>query len=128
MTVYRNALIQAGRYLNYDSHHPVHVKRGVVNCFYDRAHRLVVTCDDDLKCEEKYLSVGINGYPHTFTFNASKESNPNKENKEVANGNNSLKGLSEDVQRVCRNYGISPVEQRSKVVYKVPCKCILEKL
>ena len=29
------------QYLAYDSHHPQSVKRGIVNCLYERAKRLV---------------------------------------------------------------------------------------
>ena len=30
------------QYLAYDSHHPQSVKRGIVNCLYERAKRLVI--------------------------------------------------------------------------------------
>ena len=28
------------KYLNFDSHHPVHVKKGVVKCLYNRAKKI----------------------------------------------------------------------------------------
>ena len=38
------------RYLNFRSHHPMHVKRGVVKCLFDRAGRLI-TRDEDMEQE-----------------------------------------------------------------------------
>ena len=45
ITVYRKA-IHMDRYLNFQSHHPVHVKRGLVRCLYDRAKNIVCSQDD----------------------------------------------------------------------------------
>ena len=32
------------KYLHYNSHHPLHVRRGVVQCLFNRAEKLVATC------------------------------------------------------------------------------------
>ena len=45
-TVYRKQT-HTDRYLNYRSHHPIHVERGVIKSLYDRATR-VTTHEEDL--------------------------------------------------------------------------------
>ena len=34
------------RYLHFESHHPTHVKRGVVRCLHDRAREIISTQDN----------------------------------------------------------------------------------
>ena len=52
-TVYRKQT-HTDRYLNYRSHHPIHVKRGVIKSLYDRATR-VTTHEEDLVKEHMHL-------------------------------------------------------------------------
>ncbi len=52
-TVYRKPT-HTDRYLHFRSHHPNHVKRGVVRCLYQRARRITNT-SENLKEEEKHL-------------------------------------------------------------------------
>ena len=56
-----------GRYFDFHSHHPSHIKRGLVRCLYDRA-RSIITGQDDLQKEECHLAKVLrqNGYPNTF--------------------------------------------------------------
>ena len=88
------------RYLDFQSHHPHHVKRGLVRCLYDTQRPPLVLLP--------YVS-----------------------------------GVSEDIRRVCRGFGIRvifktgrslrsmltkvkdtlPAEKQSRVVYQIPCTC-----
>ena len=52
-TVYRKQT-HTDRYLNYRSHHPIHVKRGAIKSLYDRATR-VTTHEEDLVKEHMHL-------------------------------------------------------------------------
>ena len=61
---------QPTRTSTYESHHPMHVKRGVVKSLYDRARR-VVTTDAGLESENRVLL--SNGYPQSFINVNSKE-------------------------------------------------------
>ena len=71
VTVYRKPT-HTDRYLNFRSHHPIHVRRGLVRCLYDRA-RKVTTSPDSLRREEKHLESVLkwNGYPVPFIRNSS---------------------------------------------------------
>ncbi len=52
-TVYKKPT-HTDRYFHFKSHHPNHVKRGVVRCLYQRARR-VTNMGDNLKEKEKHL-------------------------------------------------------------------------
>ena len=72
ITVYRKKMY-TDRYLHFESHHPIHVKKGTVRCHYDRARNLTQR-DESLK-EESHLMktfIGI-GYPRAFVRSASKQ-------------------------------------------------------
>ena len=59
------------RYLHFGSHHPRHVKRGLVRCLFDRAS--AVTLDrKNLGKERKHLRTVLrtNGYPGKFISSA----------------------------------------------------------
>ena len=72
VTVYRKPT-HTDRYLNFHSHHPVHVKRGLVKCLFERA-RSIITTQESLQEEEKHVVEALkqNGYPNTFICVASK--------------------------------------------------------
>ena len=59
ITVYRKKT-HTDRYLHFESHHPIHVKKGTVRCLYDR--------DENLKEQESHLMKTFigNGYPRAF--------------------------------------------------------------
>ncbi|XP_071496401.1 uncharacterized protein [Diadema antillarum] len=63
MVVYRKKT-HTGQYLNFQSHHPLHQKLGVIRTLMDRAH-CIVTEDADLKAEEEYIQSSFRkcGYP-----------------------------------------------------------------
>ena len=138
------------RYLQYHSHHPVHVRRGVVKSLFDRAAR-VTSKPEDLHTEEEHLRnvFSMNGYPRDFV----EKSILQAQNRNVGEQDQDregmfvsipyVSGLSEDIRRICRRYNIrvvfkpgytirnclSRVKTRlsdgmqSKVVYSVPCSC-----
>ena len=70
VTVYRKPT-HTDRYLDFQSHHPPHVKRGLVRCLYDRA-RAIASTQDNLQKEEHHLSEVLrsNGYPGAFIRSA----------------------------------------------------------
>ena len=72
ITVYRKNT-HTDRYLHFESHHPIHVKKGTVRC---RARNL--TRDDSVKEEESHLMKTFieNGYPRAFVQSASKQRTP----------------------------------------------------
>ena len=150
VTVHRKAT-HTDRYLHFDSHHPTHVRRGVVKSLYDRARR-VTTSDDNLQREIEHLNKVFynNGYPNKFVADSARplariqQDGSQSEDK----GRHTVvipysRGLSEDVRRICRRYDIRvafrsgrslrstlarvkdrlPTELSSGVVYQVPCSC-----
>ena len=56
-TVYRKTT-HTDQYLAYDSHHPQSVKRGVVKCLFDRAHR-IVTKPNGKVSEKQHLASAL---------------------------------------------------------------------
>ncbi len=49
------------RYLHFKSHHPNHVKRGIVRCLYQRVRR-VTNMSENLKEKHIYKVLPSNGY------------------------------------------------------------------
>ena len=66
ITVYRKKT-HTDRYLHFELHHPIHVKKGMVRCLYDRTRNLTQR-DESLKEEESHLMKTFieNGYPRAF--------------------------------------------------------------
>jgi hypothetical protein len=145
--VYRKST-HTDRYLNFNSHHAIYVKRGVVKCLFDRAEKLI-TSKEDIESEQQHLSniLGYNGYPKTFINNSTVKRDNDMKSKERDNEIFVVipytKGLSGDIRRICRSYGVKVVfksgptmrdrlvkvkdrlciEKQSSVVYKIPCSC-----
>ena len=61
--------------MNFRSHHPEHVRRGVIKSLLNRARR-VVTGEENLKKEYSHLNKVFknNGYPYDFISRSSKSS------------------------------------------------------
>ena len=133
------------RYLQFESHHPLHVKRGVVRCLFDRA--IGIARGDETKKEKQHLCdvLTINGYPQSF-IRVSSQSRSLTENRELPKAVITIPyvaGLSEDIRRICWRFGVKTVfrtkhtlrtslvnlkdrltdDRRSMVVYRVPCSC-----
>ena len=145
ISVYRKST-HTDRYLHFDSHHPVHVKRGVVKCLFNRAEK-VTTEVEDLEGEREHLKevFGWNGYPKSFISNSTNRDGTQDQSSadEVRVVIPYVRGLSEDIRRVCRQFGIRtvfksaptlrekltrvkdklPMGKLSNVVYQVPCTC-----
>ena len=152
VTVYRKPT-HTDRYLNFHSHHPVHVKRGLVKCLFERA-RSIITTQESLREEEKHVVEALkqNGYPDTFICAASKALRSKEADQDVDVEETDrtplvvlpyVAGVSEDIRRVCSRFGIRavfksgqnlrlmltkvkdtlPLEKRSRVVYQIPCSC-----
>ena len=152
VTVYRKPT-HTDRYLNFQSHHPSHVKRGLVRCLYDRA-RSVTNSEDNLQKEDHIARVlKQNGYPGAFIRSSalpppqdaeeSLETEPQEEDRPPLVMLPYVAGVSEDIRRVCRKFDMRvvfksgrtlrtmltkvkdtlPTEKHSRVVYRVPCSC-----
>ena len=65
VSIYRKPT-HTDRYLHFESHHPTHVKRGMVRCLHDRAREITST-QDNLQKEVDHLARVLkqNGYPAT---------------------------------------------------------------
>lgn len=136
--------------MNYNSHHPVHVKRSVVKSLYNRADR-IVTEQNNLRMEHKHLREVLrnNGYPDSFVADSVRgNSHECASLEETRTDCRTIvipytKGFSEDVRRICKEYNIRvafrsgstlrtrlskvkdklPIKKNSKVIYHVPCSC-----
>ena len=117
VTVYRKPT-HTDRYLNFRSHQPNHVRRGLVRCLYDRA-RKVITSPDSLRREEKHLEnvLKLNGYPTPFIRDSSTPTprSPVEPQGELPEERPPLvmlpyvSGVSEDIRRVCSRYNLRVV-------------------
>ena len=140
------------RYLHFRSHHPPHVKRGLVRCLFDRA-RSVTSTQDNLQKEECHLAKVLkqNGYPGAFI--RSSRHPPRQEGPQKSPSKEGDRpplvvlpytaGVSKNIKRVCRKYGTKvvfrsslslcsmltkvkdalPMGKQANVVYRVPCSC-----
>ena len=112
VSVHRKAT-HTDKYLNLGSHHPVHVKQGVVKSLFDRAWR-VVKRESDLREEEKHLKQVLvnNGYPQPFIDENSRVRSVRPSNEETSTPLVVIpyvSGLSEDIRRICRRFGVRVV-------------------
>ncbi|XP_072018311.1 uncharacterized protein [Amphiura filiformis] len=152
LLVYRKPT-HTDQYLNYQSHHPLHQKLGVIRTLYNRKDS-VVTEEEDKVEEEKKVQEALRtcGYPD-WTFKKVKDQiqsvKPKKVSKKTDDKTRSkgmvvlpyVKGVTERVSRVMKNYNIStamkphntlrkqlvhPKDKRdpnntTDAVYKIPC-------
>ena len=151
VTVYRKPT-HTDRYLHFSSHHPTHVKKGLVRCLYDRARNITKEASN-LETEKAHLPGALqrNGYLAVFVRAASQESKPRERDPEEAQGEGKptlmmlpyVAGVSERIRKACRNYNIKvvfrsgptfrsmltkvkdplPIEKQANVVYEIPCTC-----
>ena len=145
-SVYRKPT-HTDRYLHFNSHHPTHVKRGLVKCLFNRAKE-VTSGPTDLVDEHTHITNALvnNGYPRNFVRSCSvlrHRAQADQERPLTTIAVPYVAGLSEDIRRVCRQYNIRvafrsgrslrsmltrvkdplPPDLQSKVIYKVPCSC-----
>ena len=105
------------RYLNFKSH-TSSVKRGVVKCLLDRAEKLVTT-EEDMLNEKQHLSNVLES-PRSFVCSSTTHHPEVKEKTTDSNEGRVIipytKGMSEDIRRVCRSYGITTVFKSSTTI------------
>ena len=134
------------RSLHFRSHHPSHMKRGLVWCLFDRAQK--VTLDDiNLSKERKHLHkvLNANRYPKCFIRRATalaRNSSRREQDREpkVTITISYVVGVSEEISRICNDFNIRvpfrtaktirseltrvkdslPLEKQSMVVYLIP--------
>ena len=118
VSVYRKPM-HTDQYLHFESHHPTHVKRGVVRCLNDRA-RGIISMQDNLQKEVDHLARVLkqNGFPANFIRNVSAP--PTQETADVSSPEEGqekgsrvvipyVAGMSEDIRCVCRKFNIRVV-------------------
>ena len=152
VTVYRKPT-HIDCYLDFQSHHPLHVKRGLVRCLYDRA-RAIASTQNNLQNDEHHHSkvLRLNCYPGAFIHSAARPPQREEGHQDLPPEEKSspplvvlpyTTGVSEDIRQVCRKYGMKvilkagrslrlvltkvkdpvPMEKKAKVVYQIPCSC-----
>ena len=145
VSVYRKQT-HTDRYLPFESHHPFHVKRGVVRCLVKRAGE--ISSDGRvLKKEMKHLRTVLteNGYPSGLVKPTHKKSTQEEEEKQPLTTAviPYSQGLSEQIRRVLKKFNIRtafrsgaslgqlltkvkdpvPPEDRPGAIYKISCLC-----
>ena len=119
-----------------------------MKCLFNQAEKLV-SDKEEIEHEQQHLRkvFGYNGYPKTFISSSAVKRTRDKDTEcqedEVFIVIPYTKGLSEDIRRLCRGYGIKVVfksgptmrdrlvkvkdklctGKQSSVVYKIPCSC-----
>ena len=103
------------RYLHFRSHHPTHVKRGMVRCLYDRT-RCITQQGQNLKEEDHLVKAFVgNGYLCSFIRSASTAKPPREHDGEREEERPStvhlpyVAAISEQIRRVCRDFNIRAV-------------------
>ena len=146
ISVYRKPT-HTDRYLQFHSHHPAQIKRGLVKWLFDRARD--ITRGRELKQDMKHLETVLqqNGYPAIARFiqDANRQKLPS-ENQEPPVSTMSIRyieGLSEDIKQNARNFNIRtvftpqrtlrqsltqvkdqlPETLKAYMVYRITCSC-----
>ena len=118
ITVYRKPM-HTVCYLDFQSHHPRHVKRGLVRCLYDRT-KINSNSQDNLAQEEHHITTVLkqNGYPDAFICSSTwPQPTRDADDREVEQEGNDMQrppvvllpyvsGVSEDMRRVCKGFGL----------------------
>ena len=130
LLIYRKAT-HTDQYLNFNSHHPVHHKLGVIRTLFDRMNT-IITEKDDIKLEEDKIKSALSlcGYP-AWTFKKVKEQIKNKpakkppKKKETDQKSRGLvvipyvQGLSERSSRIFRKHGIATAMRPNTTLRKL---------
>ena len=132
--------------MDLQSHHPFHIKRGLITCLQHRIDS-ITSREEYQKSETDRLKRVLrkNGYPTQFVLKSScrRPKNSEKQKPAATVVIPYTQGLSESIRRVCQEYNIRivfgagkslktiltkakdrlPQEQQSNIVYKIPCSC-----
>ena len=145
-SVYRKPTF-TGQYLNFNSHHPYTVKKGIVRCLQHRAK--TISSDTDAY-QEEMISLGHN--PHHNNNPERITSAPRNLDRRVEDNTRKLttvclpyvKGLAERIKKICSPYDIRTVftsgstlrrylfrvkppkefNMTKNCVYSIPCSCV----
>ena len=143
--VYRKTTF-TGQYLNFNSHHPYNVKKGIVRCLQRRT-KTISSDTDEYQKEMISLrhNLHCNNYPERITsaprnLDSRIEDNPRKLTTVCLPY---VKGLAERIQKICSSYNINtiftsgsnlqsyllrvkPLTEFNMIkngVYSIPCSC-----
>ena len=117
LLVYRKPT-HTDQYLNYQSHHPLHQKLGVIRTLFDRKDLIVTEEEDKIVQEKKVQDVlQMCGYPDG-TFEKVKQQKQSVKQKKAFKKNDAnkskgmvvlpyVKGVSEKVYKILKSYNIS---------------------
>ena len=149
LVVYRKKT-HTDQYLNYQSHHPLHQKLGVVRTLLDRCDNIITETEDKIR-EENRIREALQkcGYPSWAVSRVKRKREEGKQQeqskeKEECTGQVVIpyvKGVSERAERIFRKYGIRtamkpmntlrqllvhPKDKREReeiceCVYEIPC-------
>ena len=112
------------QYLHFESHHPTHVKRGVVRCLHDRARSR--DHQHPGKPDQLARVLKQNGYPSKFIRNASvtqeaADTSSCDEEQEEERGPLMVipyvAKMSEDIRRICREFNIRVVFKSGQTLH-----------
>ena len=124
VSIYRKPT-HTDKYLHFESHHPTHVKRGVVRCLHDRAREIIST-QDNLQKEVDHLARVLkqNGYPAKFIRNASAPTTQETADASSCDEEQEEEraGMSEDIRRVCRKFNIRVVFKSGRTLHSMLTK------
>ena len=118
LLVYRKPT-HTDQYLNYESHHPLHQKLGVIRTLFDRKNN-IVTEEDDKREEEKKVREALEtcGYPK-WTYEKVKNQMKQKTPKKVTKKKDDtikcrgmtvlpyVNGVTEKISRVMKSYNVA---------------------
>jgi hypothetical protein len=138
-----------GRYLNFRSNHPPHVKRGLLQSLHNRAPTISQERQDLLnELSNLKRDLQLNGYPQGFinsAINSKGSSHLNTEGKPLGSVYiPHVKGVSEKFERIGNRYNIRTIiktkhklrsslmktrperdpQQKARCVYSIPCECV----
>lgn len=128
LQVYRKKT-HTDQYLNFNSHHPLHQKLGVVRTLLERSDTIVTTQEDREK-EENHVKQALKmcGYP-SWTIKKTRDSMLNKQQgkvqvnrKEEGNKNRGMvvipyvQGLTESVSRIMKTHGVTTAIRPHKTI------------
>ena len=146
-TVYRKNT-HTDRYIHFTSHHHPRVLSGVIKCLKNRADKICDTKGSARELSHLRKVFQANGYPREVIEHSL---NPRRTNRQQTNPPSSstkkilllpyIKGLSEEIQRRCKNLSIKtifkssntirslltkvktpqPTDKKVGVVYEIPC-------
>jgi hypothetical protein len=103
-----------GRYLNYESTHPPHIKKGLIQSLHKRA---ITICQNQKERQKEIIHLRrefrINGYPRSFIDSAFKTKSLTRPEQDYRGTIyiSYVKGVSEKIKRIAERYKIKTIFQ-----------------